>query len=186
MLFRSAATEAPAKGAEAEYWRSKAYNELARESFAKLSKFSGSVEWHEFLGSLYRNQGKHTEAMAEWRAALAGRPDDAQLAKELSISLLASKDFLPAEMNVRGLLRKAPEDAELLWLLGDALVGQQKMEEAIEPLQQAARLAPQVLPVRASLGRALMTVNRAADAVPHLEAALPTDRKSTRLNSSHG
>ena len=31
-----AATEAPAKGAEAEYWRSKAYNELARESLMQL------------------------------------------------------------------------------------------------------------------------------------------------------
>ena len=172
-----AATEVPiTKSPDAEYWRSKAYNELAREAFARLSKFPDSSEWHEFLGTLYRNQGKHAEAMTEWRAALDKRPDDPQLAKELSTSLLANKDFVPAEMNLRGLLRKAPEDAELLWLLGDALAGQQKMDEAIEPLEKAAKLAPQVLPVRASLGRALMTANRAADAIAHLDAALPIDR----------
>ena len=115
-------------------------------------------------------------AQVEWRAALQKRPDDVQLAKELSTSLLATKDFVPAEMNLRGLLSKSPEDAELLWLLGDSLAGQQKNEEAIEPLQKAVKLAPQVLPVRASLARALMALNRAQEAVPHLEAALPIDR----------
>ena len=171
-----AAAETAGKSAEAEYWRSKAYNELAREAFAKLSKFADSVEWHEFLGSLYRNQNKHAEAISEWSAALKQRPNDAHLARELSISLLANKDFIPAEMNIRGLLHKAPEDAELLWLLGDALAGQQKMDEAIDPLEKAATLAPEVSAVRASLGRVLMSANRAADAVPHLEAALAVDR----------
>lgn len=174
--YLAAAESAATKTADAEYWRSKAYNELAREAFAKLSKFPDSAEWHEFLGTLYRNQGKHTEAMVEWRAALQKRPDDVQLAKELSTSLLATKDFVPAEMNLRGLLSKSPEDAELLWLLGDALAGQQKNEEAIEPLEKAVKLAAQVLPVRASLARALMALNRAQEAVPHLEAALPIDR----------
>lgn len=161
---------------ETLYWRSKAYNELARESFSRLSKFENSPEWHEFLAGLYRSQGKSTESIAEWRAALEQRPNDMNLAKELCATLLANKEFAPAEINLRGMLEKSPDQPELLWLLGDALAGQQKMEEALTPLGKAAALAPQVLPVRASLGRALMSVNRAAEAAPHLEAALPVDR----------
>ena len=61
-------------------------------------------------------------------------------------------------------------------MLGEALMGQQKLEEAIAPLDKAAKLAPTLLAARASLGRALLAANRAADAVPQLRAALPTDR----------
>ena len=178
--FRSKRFQAAAETAgdipETLYWRSKAYNELARESFSRLSKFENSPEWHEFLAGLYRSQGKNAESISEWRSALEKRPNDTNLAKELCATLLANKEFAPAEINLRGMLEKSPDQPELLWLLGDALVGQQKMEEALAPLEKAAALAPQVLPVRASLGRALMSANRAAEAAPHLEAALPVDR----------
>jgi tetratricopeptide (TPR) repeat protein len=46
----------------------------------------------------------------------------------------------------------------------------------IAPLDKAAKLAPALLAARASLGCALLAANRAADAVPHLRAALPADR----------
>jgi predicted Zn-dependent protease len=55
-------------------------------------------------------------------------------------------------------------------------MAQQKLEDAIAPLAKAAKLAPALLAARASLGRALLAANRAADAVPHLRAALSTDQ----------
>ncbi len=61
-------------------------------------------------------------------------------------------------------------------MLGEALTTRQKLEDAIAPLERAVKLAPTLLAARASLGRALLGVNRAADAVPHLRAAIPTDR----------
>jgi predicted Zn-dependent protease len=170
------ATQSPGQTPELLYWRSKAYNELAREAFAQLSRFPDSVEWHSFLGNLYRNQGKHEASIKEWQAALAKRPGDGDLERELAATLLAGKDYLRAETAVRKLLEKAPDNAELLWMLGEALMAQQKLDDAIAPLDKAAKLAPALLAARASLGRALLAANRAGDAAPHLRAALPSDR----------
>ncbi len=61
-------------------------------------------------------------------------------------------------------------------MLGEALMARQKLENAIAPLERAFKLAPKLLAARAARGRALLGVNRAADAVPHLRAAIPTDR----------
>jgi len=141
-----------------------------------LSRFPDSVEWHSFLGNLYRNQGKYEESAKEWRAAIGKRPGDLDLERELAATLLAGKEHLRAETALRALLEKTPDNAELLWMLGEALMAQQKLEDAIAPLDKAAKLAPALLAARASLGRALLAANRAADAVPNLRAALPADR----------
>jgi len=66
--------------------------------------------------------------------------------------------------------------AELEQIVRSLESGQQKLEDAIAPLDKAAKLAPGLLAARASLGRALLAADRAADAVPHLRAALPADR----------
>jgi predicted Zn-dependent protease len=170
------AAETPGQTAEALYWRSKAYNELAREAFIELSRFPHSAEWHAFLGNLYRTQNKHAESIKEWQAAIDLRPGDPELQRELAATDLANKDFAGAETILRGLAEAAPDNAEVLSLLGEALIAQQKFDDAIAPLEKAVKLAPTMLAVRASLGRALLSAGRAAEATPHLRAALPTDR----------
>ncbi len=171
-----AAAESQGQTAEVLYWRSKAYNELAREAFAHLSRFPDSAEWHSFLGNLYRTQGKYEESVREWQTAIEKRPGDLDLERELAATVLAGKDFARAEAALRALLDKTPDNSELLWMLGEALMAQRKLADAIAPLERAFKLAPTLLAARASLGRALLGVNRAADAVPHLRAAIPTDR----------
>ena len=134
------------------------------------------MEWHSFLGNLYRNQGKHADSIKEWQAAIGTRPGDPDLERELAATMLSGKDYARAEAALRALLEKTADNADLLWMLGEALTAQQKLADAIAPLEKAARLAPALLAARASLGRALLAVNRAPEAVPHLRAALSTDR----------
>jgi predicted Zn-dependent protease len=68
-----------------------------------------------------------------------------------------------------------PNSAELNYLMGQILVNQQQPETAIPFLGKAVRLEPGFLPARSSLGLALLQVNRDAEAIPHLKAALPPD-----------
>lgn len=172
--LQAAAT--PGQTPEVLYWRSQAYSELAREAFVELSRFPDSPEWHAFLGNLYRNQNQYQQSIGEWQAAIDKRPGDLDLERELAATLLANKDYAKAEAALRALLEKTPDNAEVLSLLGDALIAQQKLEDAIAPLEKAAKLAPAMLAVRASLGRALLSAGRAAEAAPHLRAALTADR----------
>lgn len=170
------AAETAGHTAEALYWRSKAYNELAREAYIALSRFPDSAEWHAFLGNLYRTQNKQAESIKEWQAAIDLRPGDPELQRELAATELANKDFAAAETILHALAETTPDNAEVLSLLGEAMIAQQKFGDAIAPLEKAAKLAPALLTVRASLGRALLSADRAAEAAPHLRAALPTDR----------
>jgi len=170
------AAAAPGQTADVLYWRAKAYNELAREAFAQLSRFPDSADWHAFLAGLHRNRARYDESVAEWRAALTIQPGDAGLERELAGTLLAARRYEEAEAVVRPLARRFPADGELQWILGESLMAQQKHAEAIPPLKEAVRLDPARLAAKASLGRALQAAGSHAEAVPHLRAALPADR----------
>lgn len=157
------------------YWRSRAANELARGAFAQLAKLPPSVESQQVLAELYRNLGRHTDAIQAWKAALALAPGDPRLEQELATSIYMSKDYVAAEKLVHSLIAKDPGVAELHFILGDSLMNQQQPEQAVESLMKAVRLRPDYPAAHAVLGRALMQMGRAVEAIPHLEAALPAD-----------
>lgn len=163
------------KTPEALYWQSRAANQLALDSFSRLARLPPSVESHRVLAELYRNQGRHQDAIREWDAALALAPEDLQLREELVTSIYMNRDYSRAAEMARSLLAKAPDSPELHFILGDSLVGLQHLEEAIAPLEAAVRLRAGYLSAQGVLGRALVQLGRAPEAIPHLKAALPAD-----------
>jgi predicted Zn-dependent protease len=151
------------------------YAAKARAAFARLDNLGDSVEWRQTRASMLTNQSKHTEAVAEWRAAVrmaAGRPD---LEQGLAASLCAAGLYDEGQPLLRKLVRGEPGNAELHLLLGDCLLAKGDAEAATPSLRRALALNPRFPPVRAALGRALAVSGKAAEAIPHLEAALPYD-----------
>ncbi len=157
------------------YWQSRAANELARVSFAQLAKLPPSVESQQVLAELYRNLGRHADAITAWKAALELAPGDPRLEQELATSIYMNRDYVAAEKMARSLLAKDPEVAELQFILGDSLVNQQQPEQAVESLRTAVRLRPDYQAAHAVLGRALIQMGQSKEAIPHLVAALPAD-----------
>ncbi len=163
------------KSPEALYWQSRAANELARAAFAQLAKLPPSVESHQVLAELYRNLGRHGDAIQAWKAALELAPGDPHLEQELATSVYMSRDYAAAEKMARELIAKDPKVAEMHFILGDSLMNQQQPEQAAEPLRKALGLRPDYPAAQAVLGRALLQMGRSAEAIPHLVAALPAD-----------
>ncbi len=163
------------KTPEALYWRARAFSRLAAEAFVRLNKLPPSLEWHELMARVHRNQGRHLEAVKEWRNALKLAPGDPALERELAISLHQSRNFKQAQALFAKLLEKEPDSSEYNFYLGDCLLNLQRVEEAIPYLEKSVRLDPKFLAARSSLARAYLAVDRGADAVPHLKAALPID-----------
>jgi len=172
---QSLAAALAAKTPEALFWQARAANEMARQSFKRLAQLPPSVESHQAMAELYRNQGRHNEAIKEWRAALELAPGDPRLQQELATSVYMSRDYPNAEKLVRDLISKDPEVPELQFILGDSLMGQQKLEEAIPPLEKALSLRKDYLAAHAVLGRALLQTGQADRAIPHLKTGLATD-----------
>ena len=173
---RALSTALRSKTRAALYLQARAANELARAAFAKLAALPPSLQSHRFKAEMYRNQGRHDDSVREWKAALALSPRDPVLQQELVVSVYMENDFASAERMARDLLASQPDAPELNFILGGSLLNLQRPEEAIKPLEAAVRAQGDNLSARASLGRALQMVGRSREAIPHLEAALPSDK----------
>ena len=163
------------KTPQALYWRSRSANELARAAFEQLAKLPPSVESHQVLAELYRNQGRHADSIQAWKAALELSPGDARLEQELASSIYLSHDYVAAEKMARELIAKDSAVAEMHFILGDSLMNQQQPEQAVEPLTKALHLRQNYPAAHAVLGRALLQMGRSKEAIPHLVAALSAD-----------
>jgi len=169
---------AAAKGdntADSFYWRSRAYNELAVNAFTRLGQLPPSAELHELKAHIYNSQKRYAEAAGEWLEALKFSPTDAQIQKQLAISLKLGQDYGAALALLQDLLRQQPASAELTYLVGDTLLDLQRVEEAIPLLKRTVIRDPKFLAAHKSLARADLAVGKPVEAIPHLKAALPSD-----------
>ena len=162
--------------AVASYWLARACNALAVEAFARLTALPASTRSHEWTASMQRNEGRYTEAVEEWRRAIALAPGDPQLKLELAVTLRLNQDFAGAQQVLEGVLGDGGDSPEASYLLGDVLLARQQPEPAIPHLETAVRRAPELAEAHGALGRAYALVGRPADAIPHLEQALTADQ----------
>jgi predicted Zn-dependent protease len=166
---------APAATAESLYWQAKAANELALQAFFRLGQLPDSVERHQLKAEIARAQGQHLEAAQEWRAALALKPGNLSLERELAVSLFMSGDYRAALEQARELLKSRPGSAEFDFMAGDSLLRLERPDEAVPCLRAALAADPKLLAADASLGLALARLGKAAEAIPHLVKALELD-----------
>jgi len=171
LLASSRGTNTP----ESCYWRSRAYNELALQAFARLGQLPPSPEQHEVKARIYTGQKRYADAAQEWREALKLLPLDKQIQKQLAISLKFSQDYAAALPLLQGLLDAQPASAELNYLTGETLLDLQRVEEAIPLLRRAVDLDPKLIAAHKALARGCLAAGKARDAIPHLKAALAAD-----------
>ena len=162
-------------GPESHYWMSRACAALSREALQRLNKLPPSVQSFEASARAHRERQRHGEAINAWRSAIKLRPGDPRLEKELAVSLHMNRDFEAALPILERLVAANPESAELNYSLGHVLVNLRRPAPAVERLEAVARREPSFLPARASLGLAYLQLDEVERAIPHLEAALPSD-----------
>jgi tetratricopeptide (TPR) repeat protein len=174
-LEETLAKTATASQAAALYWRARAANDLAAQSFETLEKLPPSVERYVMRAGIARDQGQALEAVTQLEEALKLAPGDPGLERELAGALYAARNLEKALPLLEKLHGMAPDAPDLLVALGDALLQGQQVERAVTLLTRAIAIDPTIVPAHAALGRALMQSGDAARAIPHLEKALPTD-----------
>lgn len=157
------------------YWRARAANDLAAQSFERLEKLPPSVERYVMRAGIARDQGQALEAVTQLKEALKLAPGDPGLERELAGALYAARNLQEALPLLEKLHGLAPDAPDLLVALGDALLQGQQVERAVTLLSRAVTIDPTMVPAHAALGRALLQAGEAARAIPHLEKALPTD-----------
>lgn len=164
---------------EALYWASKAYSMLAQQAYDRLAQLPSSLELHLHTAHQFEIEGLHREAAGEWREAQKLAPGDTRIQTALAGSYFRSHNYEAVLPLLAELVKKQPNSRELNFLYGASLLNLEQPAKAIDALATAVRLDPNFLPAQAALGQALVRNGRAAEAIPHLKAALSADEDAT-------
>jgi tetratricopeptide (TPR) repeat protein len=163
------------KTPESYYWRTRAYNQLTLQAFARLGEMPQSTEYHELMATIKFDRREFHDAAQEWQEALKLSPGNAYIQKELALSLIRNKDLEGARTVLEPLVKQTPDSPELNYMLGDTLLNLQQVEDAIPHLKKAVLRDPNFLVAHSSLARAYLQMGDFQQAIPHLKAALPID-----------
>jgi len=108
-------------------------------------------EGHQLLGAVLSRRGARDEAIAEGRAALALRPDDALTLRNLGALLRTGPDVEEAIALLERAARLAPNDASVHMHLGCALSTDGGHARALVHLERALAIAPHDLDAHSAL-----------------------------------
>jgi tetratricopeptide (TPR) repeat protein len=161
------------------YWRTRAYNELARQAFSHLADLPPSAEVHELLAKIHFSQKSYASAAKDWEEALKFSPGNSYDEQGLAISLSAGGNYEGARPLLESAMKQSPDSVELNYWLGFTLLGLEKAEEAVPYLERAVKGDPTVLQPHRDLARAYLRVGQVEKAIPHLKSALPLDDDGT-------
>ena len=107
--------------------------------------------YHISLGQALRSQGKHDEAIAEFREALRLDPDNAAAHRRLGEALRTQGKHDEAIAEFRAALRYSPDDVNTHYDLMIVLKAEGKVDEALPSAAETIRLLPVSTSYRGSL-----------------------------------
>jgi tetratricopeptide (TPR) repeat protein len=128
------------------------------------AKFNRAVE--------LQRQNKLDEAAAEYRSALAARPDYLEAQANLGVVLARLGRYDEAVAAYESALKIAPQSAPILLNLGIAHYRAGKFDQAIAAFQRLLEQRPEVAQARQLYGLSLSALGRDEEAVKQLEQTL--------------
>jgi len=150
---------------------------VLQEAWARheVEKAPGVFEAHYNLAEMLQARGALDEAVVQFEAAVAIRPQDAVANNALGGALLANGDLTRAVERFNSALAAQPEYFDAHYNLGNALAAQGNIDGAAKQFGDAVALNPQDANAQANLGTALAQLGRLTEAKSHYEAALRID-----------
>src|SRR5207249_663489 len=197
-LLQSAPRLAPAyNNLGSLYLRQREYKKAAAvlEKGLKIDPKMSSAS--ALLGMALYEMGDYAAAGRNLESALRGNPEDSNAELFLANDLIKLGDFERAAEHLRQLSQRQPENPEVWYLLGK--VHMKLSEEALSKLSAldphsvwVHEISGEVMESMKNYDGALLEYKKAVEVAPqqagthyHLGNAYWSDRKSTRLNSSH-
>ncbi len=127
---------------------------------------------HVMRGSIFVEQDRLDEAVADFREAIRLRPDHAKSYLLLAEALARMGDVNGAIEALEAGVGAAPDDAVLATRLGLARLSLGESAEAALLFEQSAQIAPEFAPARLGLARALAADGRTDEAIAALQALI--------------
>lgn len=162
---------------EALYWRIESVGRLGLAALTKATDINpDSASLHVLSGDMLRGKGDFSEGAAEYRKAIALKPEFLAAHVGLARDLYSDDDRAGAEHELQYVLNANPSDPEANYLMGEILVSRDQFAEALPLLLKGLHAAPEELPyVHASLSKVYADQGELARAISEIKQALPGD-----------
>ncbi|GAC1663400.1 MAG: hypothetical protein NVS9B4_18120 [Candidatus Acidiferrum sp.] len=154
------------------YHRGRAHLLVSKNSYAKMFK-AGPQSWrvHQVLAQANAEADRHTDAVAEYLAAIKLAPSQPGLHEELGSEYRSLGKVQEAEESFRRELEIAPHSVLAKYELGVLAVEQSDGAKGKELIEAALKEKPELLHSDYNLGRAEMLLGNDAAAAQRLERA---------------
>ena len=150
--------------------RGRAHGLVAKDSYSRMAKLDpGSWHVHHVQAQLDADEGKHTEAIAEYLAAIKLQPRDPDLYEELGDQYRSTSALEAAEDAYRKGLALGPANPVAQYNLGSTQIERGESAEGVPLLQSMSASYPGSAVAEYYLGRGLADLGRDQEAEVWLE-----------------
>jgi tetratricopeptide (TPR) repeat protein len=162
---------------EALYWRIQSMERAGLSALTQGSELNPeSASLHALLADMMRAKGDLTGAAAEYRQAIAAKPDFLAARLGLARDLYSDHKTDDAEREVQYVLNANPSDPEANYLMGEILVNRVELADALPFLLKALDASTEEIPyVHADLSRVYEDRGDVAQAIAELKQAVLVD-----------
>jgi tetratricopeptide (TPR) repeat protein len=112
-----------------------------------------SFQLHALMGEIYADEERYPEAIQEYRAALAKRPEAPGIHYAIGIAFWAQNQLEEARTEFLAALKENTENAMTNLYLGDIAVKQHQFDQALPYLQKAEAGQPRMAEIHLLLGK---------------------------------
>jgi tetratricopeptide (TPR) repeat protein len=159
------------------------YKHLAELTLQKMIDIDAdSYGVHELLGKRHEERTEYEQAIKEYQAALAKRPDTGGVRYALGNVYWKTKQYQQAEQSLTEELKRNPYHGLAHYRLGSIYVELGKPDEAIAHLEQALKSHPEMTGAQFELGRAYVAAGRADEAIAMLRKVAAADPENDRVH----
>ena len=150
--------------------RARAHKLVASESYSRMARLApDSWHVHRVQGELFSEEGKHTEAIAEFQAAIKLEARNPDLYEALGNEYRSLNQLDAAREAYRKELDLGPQNPIALYELGSTEVELGQAQAGVPRLEAMLRRYQNVPVAEFYLGRGLAALGRDGDALPWLE-----------------
>jgi tetratricopeptide (TPR) repeat protein len=167
---------ADSRSPEASFWRARCYEKLATAAYLKLDQaHPNSYRVHQLLGDLDAAKGDDVKAMAEYRAAIAEKPELPNLHYSLGRLLWKARKVADARQEFQAELAINPRHAGALEDMGDTYLFEHQARQALPYLDRAIEADRSNPDVHRDLGTAYTELGDYQKAEAELKIAVRDD-----------
>jgi tetratricopeptide (TPR) repeat protein len=162
---------------EVWYLLGKVHMKLSEEALQKLNALDPNSVWsHEISGEVMESMKNYDGALLEYKKAVEVAPQQAGTHYHLGNAYWSLNMWDAATEQFRAELANDPSNCMAQWKIGNTILEQHgDSTEALKEVQKALDVCPDLTAARVDRARALIKLDRHAEAVKDLEAAVKAD-----------